>query len=577
MDSLRFFLNIFFLLLIFPSTAQVFFEDGTISQGLDNTTYGSGTLGGGISFFDFDKDGWDDITLSTQNGEPVRFFKNNAGVFQEVFLAIDDPLAESKTVQWVDFNNNGWYDLFITHINSPDRLFKNLGNGNFEDITQSAGLYVEDFLSFGSSWGDINNDGLLDLFVCTRNVGNQYNLLYLNNGNETFTEIAISAGLHDVNLTSFCAVFFDYDKDGFQDIYLANDKLEDENVLYKNNGDLTFSDVSVASGTNVLIDAMSTTIDDSNNDGFLDIYVTNTPSGNVFLKNNNGLNFTDVAPTNGTLFESIGWGAVFLDADLDGYKDLFVSGMIYDHPTLLASAFYHNDGNGQFSIPTNSGIENDNAISFANAIGDVLNNGRPDIAILNYAPFDTGLWLNESPTENNWLKVKLQGTSSNRMGIGSFIEISINGQSQYNYTLCGEGYLGQNSSYEFFGLAEATEIDYIKVNWLSGEEDFIENPPINTSITIVEGEGILQTSDFSETFFEFYPNPANDKVYFNLDMQLNELNITLYTTSGKLIKSSTITASNPVLVLPKLHNGLYILKAEADNFLKTEKLIIKNK
>tara|TARA_R110000850_G_scaffold277086_1_gene422431 strand:- start:170944 stop:172683 length:1740 start_codon:yes stop_codon:yes gene_type:complete len=503
-----------FLFLSGTVSAQIFFEERASQLGLDDTSYGNGILGGGVSFFDFDNDGWDDITMATEDGSLIRLFKNNEGVFEEVSLNITDHAHQSKTVQWVDINNNGLYDLFITHDNAPNRLYKNLGNMIFEDITMSSGLFDDNHISFGASWGDVNNDGFLDVFIASRNVSDptEHNLLFLNNGDETFTDITVSAGLHLENKYSFCVAFFDYDKDGFQDIYIANDKFDTANILYKNNGDNTFTDVSAVSGTDVIIDAMSTTIDDYNNDGWLDIYITNTPTGNVFYKNNGDGTFTDVAVQTGTTFDSVGWGAVFLDADHDGHKDLYVVGEVFDSPSLKSSAFYHNNGDGTFSIPTNSGIFDEESRSFANAIGDINNNGHPDIAVLNFSPFDMYLWENQSTTTHNWLKVKLEGTESNRQGIGSWIEISVNGEKQHNYTLLGEGFLGQNSSYEFFGIGESASIDYVKVTWLSGIVDYIENPAINEHMTIVEGEHILSADTFISINkkVSLFPNPSKD-------------------------------------------------------------------
>ena len=137
-------------------------------------------------------------------------------------------------------------------------------------------------------------------------------MLFRNNGDKTFTDVSIQAGILQDAYFSFCAAFFDYDKDGWQDIYVANDRAP-LNQMYHNNGDGTFDEVGIATGTGVSVDAMSTTIDDANNDGHLDIYVTNTGAGNVFFENNGDGTFTDIAASNGTLMESVAWGAVFLD------------------------------------------------------------------------------------------------------------------------------------------------------------------------------------------------------------------------------------------------------------------------
>ncbi|MCR9182993.1 MAG: FG-GAP-like repeat-containing protein [Flavobacteriaceae bacterium] len=560
--------------------AQVLFEEKASQLGLDNSSYGTGILGGGISFYDFDNDGWDDLTLATEDGSSVRFFKNNQGLFEEVFFNITNDAHQIKTVQWVDINNNGQNDFFVTFDNSANRLYKNLGNMVFEDITVSSGLFNNDHVSFGASWGDVNNDGFLDVLITSRNVVNtdEYNLLFLNNGDETFTDITVSAGLELENYLSFCAAFFDYDKDGYQDIYIANDKFDTSNLLYKNNGDNTFTNVSEVSGTDIMIDAMSTTIDDYNNDGWLDIYITNTPLGNVLYRNNGDGTFTDVADDSGTTFDSVGWGAAFLDADNDGFKDLHVVGEVFNSPNFISSAFYHNNGDGTFTIPTDSGIFDEESKSFSNAIGDSNNDGFPDIAVLNFSPSDNQLWENNTPQSNNWLKVKLQGTESNRQGIGSWIEIAVGGEQQYNYTLLGEGFLGQNSASEFFGIGDATAIDYVKVTWLSGIVDYIENPDINEQILIIEGEHPLSIDDFQAAYstFQVYPNPSKNKKltvnYIHFNETSTELEIS--TVLGQVLKTIPVTQEKTALNLSEFSSGLYFFTLKNEFSEVTKRVVI---
>jgi len=574
-------LYLFFLVLAAHfCNAQVLFEEKASQLGLDNSSYGTGILGGGISFFDFDNDGWDDLTLATENGSSVRFFKNNQGVFEEVFFNISNDAHQIKTVQWVDMNNSGNYDLFVTFDNNANRLYKNLGGMIFEDITLSAGLFNANHVSFGASWGDINNDGFLDVLITSRNVvnTNEYNILFLNNGDETFTDITVSAGLELENYLSFCAAFFDFDKDGFQDIYIANDKYDSPNLLYKNNGDNTFTNVSAISGTDIMIDAMSTTIDDYDNDGWLDIYITNTPLGNVLYRNNGDGTFTDVADDTGTTFDSIGWGAAFLDADNDGFKDLHVVGEVFNSPNFISSAFYYNNGDDTFSIPQNSGIYGEESKSFSNAIGDINNDGFPDIAVLNFSPSENQLWENQSPQTNNWLKVKLQGTESNKQGIGSWIEIAVSGEKQYNYTLLGEGFLAQNSASEFFGIGQASSIDYVKVTWLSGIVDYIENPAVNEQIIIIEGENPLNVDDFQgpNSKFTVYPNPSNNKKLTISYVHFNETSaqIEISTVLGQVLKTIPVTQEKTTLNLSGFSSGLYFFTLKNAHSQSTKRVVI---
>src|SRR5690606_20823367 len=160
------------------------------------------------------------------------------------------------------------------------------------------------------------------------------------------------------------------------------------------------------------------------------------------------------------------------------------------------------------------GFVNDTRESHSNAIGDSNNDGYPEIAVNNTNNQNMFLWSNQPASTKNWLKVKLEGTDSNKDGIGSVIEISINGSKYYKYTLCGEGYLGQNSATQIFGLGSNNTVDYVKVKWLSGEEDMIYNVASNQVLEIVEGTYPLHSDEYPFKNFEIYPNPTNKILNF---------------------------------------------------------------
>jgi hypothetical protein len=560
------------ILSFFSSYGQLAFTESASSLGV-GVSYGASQFGGGVSFVDFDGDGWDDITFSSDENNKTYFYKNTNGTFQQVtFPGIDDTY-KTKQVLWVDYDNDGDKDFFATSVAGLNKLYRN-DNGSFTDITAASGLFTDDLFTYGASFGDIDNDGDLDLFICNRGGSTlQKNYLYRNDAG-SFTDISASAGIRSTGELSFCASFFDYDDDGDQDIYIANDKYDNPNRLYRNNGDNTFTDVSVASGSGIYIDAMSTTIGDYNNDGLFDIYVTNTEGGNQLLKNNGDNTFTDTAASTGTSFLSTAWGAVFLDADNDRSLDLYVSGMLDGTGGYLPSAFYHNNGSNVFSIPHNIGFTNDTRESYANAIGDVDNDGLPDILVMNDTD-NNFVWKNTTTTSNNWLKIKLEGVSGNKDGIGNKIEVHAGGVSQYRYTICGEGYLGQNSLYEFIGLGGATNVDYVKITWKhSGQVETITNITPNQAITIQEGNGVLSVPSNTYTTVKLYPNPSNTGQFSIFSPQIDEkISIKIYDISGRLVMEQSNLFHTNMIDLQSYAKGIYIAKVTSGTRTASLKLV----
>ena len=553
--------------------AQLQFTDVAAATGCDYS-YGPSMFGGGVSFADFDHDGWDDVTISTDESKKIYFFKNNGGTFSQVVLQGIDDQSRAKHVIWVDYDNDGDRDLFITNIVGKNRLYRNDGSMQFTDITDTCGIFTQDLQTTGATFGDIDNDGDLDLFIANWEADplpEERNYLYRND-NGTFVDVTASNGIDLFHELSLGATFLDIDNDGDQDLYMINDRNIYQNRMFRNDGTGHFTEISASSNTNVSINAMSTGIGDYNADGFVDIYVTNTPEGNRLFKNNGNTTFTDVAVASGTVFHSFGWGAVFLDADNDTNLDLYVSGP-FDGTvsSLLPSAFYHNQGDETFVIPDNIGLEDDTLQSFSNAIGDYNNDGKPDILVMNDSD-PIFLWGNTSTNSNNWLKVKLEGVVSNKDGIGNRIEIHANGKSQYRFTVCGESYLGQNSFTEFFGIGDATEIDYVKVTWsATGQVETINNVQPNQSITIQEGNGILSTQSQSLIQFMIYPNPSDSGIYNIRPSESSDAVVKVFNLQGKELVHHKV--ENSQIDLSLLSSGIYILQLTSEKGTHTQKII----
>ena len=565
-----------FLFFISNVSAQISFEDVANDIGTAYS-YVTSTWGGGVSFADFDNDGWDDLTFATEEGTEIYFLKNNDGIFNSVSLNGISNNFKTKQVIWIDYDNDGDQDFFVTGFEGVNKFYKNEGDMNFTDISSTIGFFQTDLFTYGVSFADMDNDGDLDAFISNRDgeADDQRNYLYRNDEG-TYIDITESAGLSMSSHLSFCSIIFDYNKDGFQDIYISNDKPDNLNILYKNNGDGTFDDVSEYSGAGIGINAMTTTIGDYNNDGWFDIYITNTPEGNELLRNNGDGTFTNVAEATATTFNSVGWGAVFLDADSDGLLDLYVSSDFDGSVgSFLSAAFYHQQNNETFSIPQNIGFQDDTRKSYTNAIGDIDNDGKPDIVVGNDIE-PNFLWANKTVNENNWLKVKLEGVISNRDGIGNTIEINIDGQSQYRYTLAGEGYLSQNSFYEFFGMGNATEVDYVKVTWTAtGETEIITNIAANQAIIIKEGNGILSTeNNLKDTAFSIYPNPSSNGIFKLSVLNQEKVSIQVFDISGRLITEKNNLRDNDQINLSQYQKGIYIARLSSETKNKTLKLVI---
>lgn len=574
--QLHLFFSYFLYLLCFQQLqAQVHFQNEATVAGVDDHS-GTINLGGGISFYDYNNDGWDDITIATQSGDPLKIYKNNGdGTYSLETNLNPNNLSQQKQVIWIDIDNDGDNDLYISSDIDGSRLYENDGS-SLTDVTTASGLPMAAQNNFGASWGDYNNDGFLDVFLCNRGIPTpQANYLYKNNGDGTFTNVSSAAGIDTGSHLSFCSAFFDYNNDGWQDIYMANDKTNTTNILYKNNGDGTFTDVSEQSETNIAIDAMSVTIADVDGDSWFDIYVTNGIPGNYFLRNNGDGTFSNIAASTGTMFESVAWGSVFLDAENDGDLDLYVSGSLDGAvPSLLSAAYYSNNGNGTFSMLGSSGFANDTSESYANAIGDTDNDGFPEIIVNNSGGDDIFLWKNQTTSSNNWLKVSLEGVISNKQGIGATIELKSQGETQYRYTVCGEGYISQNSGTEFFGIGANTVIDYVKVTWLGGAQDILYNVMPNQAVHIIEGSSPLSTEEFqTQNEVVVYPNPTTGKIWFQTTTNETYTYI-IFDAKGTHIKKGQIQNENSVNITG-LASGYYMIKILGKKGVFNKKIMLK--
>jgi enediyne biosynthesis protein E4 len=517
--------------------------------GVDTKKFIIETTGTGAAIFDYDNDGWPDIfvvngtTLDSLPGasKPTNhlYHNNHDGTFTDV--TEKSGLAHTGWGQGVcvgDYDNDGNEDLFVTYY-GKNVLYHNNGNGTFTDVSDKARVAgTGGAWSTGCAFVDYDRDGKLDIFVATyvdfdlktapapgdrascmwkgvpvmcgpRGLSWGKNMLYRNNGDGTFEDVTTKAKIDQTNgHYGFSVSTFDFDDDGWPDIYVACDSTP--SILYRNNHDGTFTDVAVTAGAAFNEDGkeqagMGSTIGDYNGDGRLDIFKTNFSDDTATLYRNNGDGtFDDVTfPAGlGLYTKYLGWGTMFLDVDNDGWPDLLlVNGHVYPEvdSQRLGSDYreprilYHNKGNGTFEdISASAGPAISAAASGRGlAIGDLWNDGRISAVISNMnAP--VSLLVNQERSSNHWIAFKTVGTKSNRDGIGAKIRVKSGERILVDEVRSGSSYVSNNDTRAHFGLGAVNKPEWVEVRWPSGLiETFAEARP-DAINTLKEGTGIAK-------------------------------------------------------------------------------------
>lgn len=501
-----------FLVVIIPQlVSSQLFVNSALDLGIEHTFNSVVHYGAGVSFFDFDNDGWDDITLF-RNNDSARFYKNMGGYFELLPSAVYVPERAAQII-WVDYDNDGDYDFFLSTYNSGQcRLFQNDGNFGFTDVTLSAGLIGLNTANYGVSFGDYDKDGDLDFYLCRYyKEGDTLNplitnALYRNNGDGTFTNVTTLAGVGNGARPSFMGIWLDYNNDSYPDLYVINDRGLWINTMYRNNGDGTFTDVTQATNTAMQYglaadDPMSATFADFDNDGDNDIFASNSGVSTTparLLVANNGVFSEQAAIRNVNLYEWA-WGSTFIDVDNDTWQDLYVTtGKIANTSSseVRSYLFMSNAGVNFTDAPQNFSNPSEHiAASYGVAKGDVNNDGFADLMVLNAKGFNSFLWVNSGTSTNNYIKVTLEGTISNRMATGSWIRVYAGGNTYSFYTRCGENYCGQNSQHHIFGMGQHESIDSITVTYLSGITDVYYDLDVDEHYYFTEGETLLFAID----------------------------------------------------------------------------------
>jgi hypothetical protein len=501
-------LYVFFLSICYIQNglSQVF-DDQAVELQIAHSMTNGDYWGAGVSVFDIDNDGWDDITFIQEN-DSIVVYKNSFGNFQRM-PSFHLNQGRTKSQIWVDYDNDNDNDLFISTYNGPLKLLQNNGNFNFVEIPFAAGLSQINSANYGITFADYDRDGFLDMYLCryvfTGNPNNEglINLLFKNNGDGTFSNVTSAAGVGNGIALSFMGVWMDVNKDKWPDLYVINDRVP-ENTLYQNNGDGTFTDVTAISGTGLPgDDPMSATFADFDNDGDLDHYSSNSgDQGKLgrLLVHDQGWEFNELAAQYGVAIDKLSWGATWVDVDNDSFLDLYVatgngSGIVQEDRSYL----YMNQNGLLFEDSPQYFSDNHIAGSFSVAKGDLNNDGFTDLVVQNVNGTNSFVWVNQSQLNetNNFIKLTLKGTISNKMAIGAWINVYCGSETFVHYTRCGENYLSQNSQNLIFGLGNHTLVDSIVVEYPSGITDRYVYLVANQTYSFVEGESLQASIQYS--------------------------------------------------------------------------------
>ncbi len=411
-----------------------------------------------------------------------------------------------------DYDNDGWPDLYVANV-TGNQLFHNNGNGTFTDVTAKAGVAGGLFegkkmWSVSAAWVDYNNDGLLDLFVtnycrwevdkdpvCMAGNVRAYcdpkfyaplpNTLYRNNGDGTFTDVSKETGISEYLGKGMGVAIADFDGDGYPDIFVANDK--SPNFLFHNLKGKKFEEIGTTamvalSSDGKALSSMGVDFRDVNNDGKPDVWYTALEKETFpLLFYRGGLVFDDATGRSGVGWKTMqmsGWSNGIMDLDNDGWKDLFVArGHVLDNseqivawPYAQPNSILRNLGNGKFEdVSASAGPDFQKAaVHRGAAFGDLNNDGRMD-AVVTVLNGQLEIFRNISKNNNHWLELKLTGTTSNRMGIGARIHVvGEDGMEQYNHVTTSVGYASSSDSRVHFGLGAAKVARKIEIFWPSG-------------------------------------------------------------------------------------------------------------
>lgn len=515
-------------------SAQIFFKDVSAEAGIHHQfiVY-EGMFGGGACVFDFDKDGWEDIFITSGMGEDVLYRNNGNGTFSNAYIGSGLEPTRGYVTQGVasaDINKDGWTDLIVTTITRKDTtrqipraenlVFINNQNSTFRNATTEYGIGTLLSFSTGVSFGDLNADGFPDAYIGNYFLDYEGQLssindativnanqtakgyLLMNENGKTFSNEYEDYGLSHRGF-GFGGTFTDFDNDRDLDILVNHDfgyKAVPNVFLVNEYPSERFINLAKESGMDLKINAMGTAVGDINEDGLLDYYVTNIRFNKMMVSQGIGKPFIDQSKELGMGYVSISWGANFADFDHDMDLDLYVANGDLNPNDVPMADYYFENKNAVFTEKARAVGINDYGVGRGSVVFDMDNDGDLDVLVVNQKPVlsypvnsETHLYRNDS-TNGHWLKVELRGSASESRGIGSRVEVVIGKKRLLREIDGGSSHLSQNSTIAHFGLGTNTSVDSVIVRWIGGNQQILTNQKANQKLVITEVTNTKKTS-----------------------------------------------------------------------------------
>lgn len=487
------------------------FTNEALARGVNfRAGFNHAQVGAGTMLADLDGDGDLDILLAGgQFGNFGLFENDGTGRFTDRSLTSGFTPMVASGLSAGDYDNDGDLDIHVPGWFAPSRLYRNNGDMTFTEVGAQAGVDLN-APSMAASWGDYNRDGWLDLYATVRTFTDNVeieNRLYRNNGDGTFTDVAADLGVQAPGDPSCLPAFFDYDRDGDDDIYIGTDKgsmtspLMLHNKLYRNNGDGTFYNATYEAGVEAWIFCMGIAVGDLNFDGYFDMYLTNIMQGNILYMHNGDDTYSDQTAAAGMQSNRVGWGTVFADFDNDTHLDTYVCNIQGANRLYRGSpAWPLIDEAPQAGVDVIWDV-------YCMSVGDIDNDGDLDMLVGN-TNRRVNLFINHSQdtASNRWVRLNIAGLETNKFSVGTCVEVTAKGVTQTREVRSGVNYKSHDEYTLHYGLGDAAKISLIEVFFAHGERRALYGAPTNhtwiihpaTRLGDPNGDGVIDEDEIRQ-------------------------------------------------------------------------------